>query len=326
MTAETPTTAREAEMSAAQIDDVCLSYRHDFGLLSDEEKSRLRAEARWWLHAWRKTITPSLPESAGEPAAFISQAGLDRLKKWHRHADAVGVEGAPNAKLERVIPLYPSPLAPVAAMGEIDIAGLIPDETMRHLLVAKDVGTGRARLNAILSEIGNSASSLPAAPDAGAGVPSGWELVPIEPTEEIARAGWEAAPIHPTDHPPSTFYPVYRAMLSAAPSPYSSAAEALNAGDAVSARKASLEAAGFAAPPSDDAGKEIGKEHCLNKELRSFVPHEGITPIELVNYARQLGEPEFYDQPATTFRTISLLCDTIERLMPSDDAGKGEVR
>jgi hypothetical protein len=37
-----------------QISSACLSFRHDFGLLSPEEKNRVRFEATEWLHAWLK--------------------------------------------------------------------------------------------------------------------------------------------------------------------------------------------------------------------------------------------------------------------------------
>lgn len=112
--------------------------------------------------------SPSLPESAGEPVAWRYRYFPGWI--WHMVDTLEAVPDKARWPELEVEPLYASPPAPVAAMRENDIAGLIPDETMRYLLVAKDVGTGRARLNAILSEIGNSASSLPAAPpsdDAG---------------------------------------------------------------------------------------------------------------------------------------------------------------
>jgi hypothetical protein len=34
------------------IDDACMSYRHDFGLMSDEEQNKLRREAREWLRSF----------------------------------------------------------------------------------------------------------------------------------------------------------------------------------------------------------------------------------------------------------------------------------
>jgi hypothetical protein len=33
------------------IDNVCLSYRHDFGLMSEQDRQRLRFECREWMRA-----------------------------------------------------------------------------------------------------------------------------------------------------------------------------------------------------------------------------------------------------------------------------------
>jgi hypothetical protein len=41
-------------MTDADIDSACLSYRHDFGLLSKPEKDRVRFECREWEHAISK--------------------------------------------------------------------------------------------------------------------------------------------------------------------------------------------------------------------------------------------------------------------------------
>lgn len=38
------------------INSVCLSFRHDYGLLSKEEQENLKFEAREWLYAWRKHL------------------------------------------------------------------------------------------------------------------------------------------------------------------------------------------------------------------------------------------------------------------------------
>lgn len=42
------------EPTPAQVNSACLSYRHDFGLLSVEQKNAARFMAREWLHAWQK--------------------------------------------------------------------------------------------------------------------------------------------------------------------------------------------------------------------------------------------------------------------------------
>lgn len=43
-----------SEPTEKQIDSACLSFRHDFGLMNDREKQKLRFQAREWLIAWMK--------------------------------------------------------------------------------------------------------------------------------------------------------------------------------------------------------------------------------------------------------------------------------
>lgn len=38
------------------LDSVCLSFRHDFGLLTEEEQNQIRFQAKEWLYAWRKHL------------------------------------------------------------------------------------------------------------------------------------------------------------------------------------------------------------------------------------------------------------------------------
>ena len=48
---------RDGELSkptAKQITSACLSYRHDYGVLSPEEQKMVRFEAVEWLRAWQK--------------------------------------------------------------------------------------------------------------------------------------------------------------------------------------------------------------------------------------------------------------------------------
>lgn len=42
------------EPTPEQVRSACLSYRHDYGLLSETERKMVQFEAREWLHAWRK--------------------------------------------------------------------------------------------------------------------------------------------------------------------------------------------------------------------------------------------------------------------------------
>ena len=42
------------EPTRRQIDEACMSYRHDFGLLSIADADVVRFQAREWLRAWQK--------------------------------------------------------------------------------------------------------------------------------------------------------------------------------------------------------------------------------------------------------------------------------
>lgn len=42
------------ELTAEQVDSICLSRRHDFGLLPVEEQDKLKNECKWWFEAISK--------------------------------------------------------------------------------------------------------------------------------------------------------------------------------------------------------------------------------------------------------------------------------
>jgi hypothetical protein len=42
-----------ADKKKTDIDNICLSYRHDFGLLSDKEKENVRFQCQEWIRALR---------------------------------------------------------------------------------------------------------------------------------------------------------------------------------------------------------------------------------------------------------------------------------
>lgn len=66
--------ALEGPPHSALVSDACMSFRHDFGLLSAEEQTALRGTARLWLEAWGKAIlTPS--KAAKEAISSAEQAG-----------------------------------------------------------------------------------------------------------------------------------------------------------------------------------------------------------------------------------------------------------
>ena len=64
--------ALESDVHAAVVDDACMSFRHDFGLLSHDDQQILRRAALVWLEVWGKAI---LEPSAATRAA-IGEAGI----------------------------------------------------------------------------------------------------------------------------------------------------------------------------------------------------------------------------------------------------------
>ena len=52
--AQTIATYKLRDLTAAQIDSACTTYRRDFGLLDDAAKENLRMECREWWEAIRK--------------------------------------------------------------------------------------------------------------------------------------------------------------------------------------------------------------------------------------------------------------------------------
>lgn len=59
-----------AVATEAQLNSACMSYRHDFGLMTPDEQERLRWSAKEWLHAWRKEFALSAQAApAPEPSA-----------------------------------------------------------------------------------------------------------------------------------------------------------------------------------------------------------------------------------------------------------------
>jgi hypothetical protein len=91
----------------AQVASACLSYRHDFGLLPDDERARVMFQAREWLHAWKKELA-ALPavQPAPEVAALVDAVRRKiALDTWERTVGGVvpeplrGVDEALRAAL-----------------------------------------------------------------------------------------------------------------------------------------------------------------------------------------------------------------------------------
>jgi chromosome segregation ATPase len=66
-------------LTNAQIASVCLSYRHDFGLLTDHQQSGLMFEAREWERAFRKEHNAAL--AAQPPAQPLTDEQIDEACK-----------------------------------------------------------------------------------------------------------------------------------------------------------------------------------------------------------------------------------------------------
>jgi hypothetical protein len=45
-----------------EIDQVCMTFRHDFGLLPIVEANKVRQDARRWFDAWRIFLSDEMPD------------------------------------------------------------------------------------------------------------------------------------------------------------------------------------------------------------------------------------------------------------------------
>ena len=62
----------------AQINSACLSYRHDYGLMLEPDRARLRFQALEWLRAWQKEGAGSDADEVIERcAAVVDQANRE---------------------------------------------------------------------------------------------------------------------------------------------------------------------------------------------------------------------------------------------------------
>jgi hypothetical protein len=64
-----------------------LSYRHDFGLLPDEQRKTVMFQAREWLHAWQKELPAALAIPAVAPGV--------RALKWEESVKGRWIGTAP---------------------------------------------------------------------------------------------------------------------------------------------------------------------------------------------------------------------------------------
>lgn len=76
----------------AQTASACMSYRHDFGLMGEDQRKQLMWEAKEWLRAWQKELeapTTIIAEAQARETAL--QVALDRLERAERTARTVTV-------------------------------------------------------------------------------------------------------------------------------------------------------------------------------------------------------------------------------------------
>lgn len=79
-----PSVAAEAlpeKLSPAQLDDACLTYRHDFGLLDADEKDGTRFEATQWWHAFQYTIIGDAQKST-HPGIVPGWVPIEKMLQW----------------------------------------------------------------------------------------------------------------------------------------------------------------------------------------------------------------------------------------------------
>lgn len=113
---------------------------------------------------------------------------------------------------------------------------------------------GCARWNRILNQLIAETRAELAKPDAPAGAPDGWQLVPVEPTQAMCQEGQWKAQEWPKF--PLRISPIYQAMLAAAPRPAPAEPQASLAQDYIAASVAKQMAPMYAAfaPAPQPAG------------------------------------------------------------------------
>lgn len=99
------------EPTDAQTASVCLSYRHDFGLMGADEQRRLMFTAREWLRAWQKEMAPLEPQPV-QPAvdADLLLDAYKGLLVLHRMLDKAGLVAgvrATNNITDRIVAAHP---------------------------------------------------------------------------------------------------------------------------------------------------------------------------------------------------------------------------
>ena len=95
------------EPTQEQVNSACLSYRHDYGLLSEGAQKTVQYEAREWLHAWRKeglglAQQPGREKIMETLTALVNdgQVGFLSVRHAYKIADAIAALTPGNGAVE----------------------------------------------------------------------------------------------------------------------------------------------------------------------------------------------------------------------------------
>ncbi len=106
--------------------NACLSYRHDYGLLSYDEQTRVRDEALYWLQAWSHMFPQTKADSAtvgkqypeGSPCPICGKPVQAVHNSWFGRHYALECETHGFVGMLRN-PLYPQPQSSRSLFGRL---------------------------------------------------------------------------------------------------------------------------------------------------------------------------------------------------------------
>lgn len=160
-------------VSVKSIDSACLSYRHDFGLLSEEQKNKVRFQATEWSRAFevRKPLS-SITQPAQEPQDSVAVQPAGYITVIHDDTDPYVFHQTEKEALEFSKEFSHDGSGRIeaviwntdhqAAMAEAE--QLLKDEETSHTnyatLLREDVATQRKRAETALAECQKEKASL----------------------------------------------------------------------------------------------------------------------------------------------------------------------
>lgn len=174
--------------------------------------SAIRTDLGAW-EAWQASAAlaqPAAPVVDAEPFGYL--IGIDGMTQQFVKAHELAPEHGMRAK--SVIELFTAPQPPVVD-GELPP---LPDELIKELTDAREVAwamiptMGARQVGNIIDK---ALKHFAAARSAPVGVPEGWKLVPVEPTEKMVAA-YSTGEVGGQED--QTVIACYEAMLAAAPS------------------------------------------------------------------------------------------------------------